>query len=109
MMTVRYPNGQAITYNDAGFLKHGDNCTWILKERENGPCIAFIQASAGAIVEFRNPCSVRDDAKPWDVVRWERREVVRPRLPRNFAEVIDVLARGGKPRRKPPAKKKAKS
>jgi ActR/RegA family two-component response regulator len=63
MMTVRYPNGQAIQYNDANYLQHGDNSTWILKTKQDGDPIVFIQASAAAIVEFRHPCRVYDGTK----------------------------------------------
>ena len=58
MMTVRFPSGQAVQYNNANFLKHCDDATWILSEIENGKKIAFIQASAGVIVEFVHPCEV---------------------------------------------------
>lgn len=57
MITVRYPNGQTLRYK-AGFLHHGDNKTWILREKKDGDPIAFIQASAGAIVEFADARSV---------------------------------------------------
>lgn len=60
MMTVRYPNGQAIQYNDAMFLEHGNGTTWVLRKKQGGDPLAFIQASAGAIVEFVYPCRVYD-------------------------------------------------
>ena len=58
MMTVRFPNGQALQYNDAMNLAHGNNEEYILRKKKGGDAIAFIQASAGAIVEFVQPCRV---------------------------------------------------
>lgn len=43
-MTVRFPCDGA----------------WILKDEKDGEPIAFIQSSAGAIVEFEDPCAVYD-------------------------------------------------
>lgn len=57
MITVRYPNGQAITYNDAAFLDRSGTDWRILTERD-GRLICCVQASAGAICEFRTPCKV---------------------------------------------------
>lgn len=54
-ITVRYPNGQSLTYSDANFLTRGNNGEWVLSTKnpdEGGTKIAFIQASAGVIVEF---------------------------------------------------------
>lgn len=59
MMTVRFPNGHAIQYNNATWLAW-DPGKWVLKESEKGKPIAFIQASAGVIVEFASPCRVYD-------------------------------------------------
>jgi len=58
MMTVRFPNGQALQYNEALWLDYEHNGTWVLRKAKGGDCVAFIQASAGAIVEFRSPCRV---------------------------------------------------
>lgn len=58
MMHVVFPNGQRIRYNEANFLQHGDDHTWILKDKRDGQNIAFIQASAGVLVEFVQPCAV---------------------------------------------------
>jgi len=58
MITVRYPNGQAIQYNEANYLSHKSGETWVLRESSDGEFIAFIQASAGVIVEFVRPCRV---------------------------------------------------
>lgn len=106
MITVRFPNGQAVQYNAASYLTYAMSA-WELYESKGGPWVASIMPSAGAIVECRSPCDVRDDAKPRTIttVRYERKEVVRTRLPRTFSEVIDVIARGGKPKPKGKARK----
>lgn len=57
MMIVRFPNGQAVRYNTANYLYRQENLGWVLKESENGKNIAFIQLSAGAIVEFQPACA----------------------------------------------------
>ena len=57
MFTVRFPNGQTVQYNTAGYLVHGDN-GWHLYVRKDGPWVASIQPSAGAIVECTPACRV---------------------------------------------------
>lgn len=57
-MTVRYPTGLAVTYNDANFLTHGNN-QWILSTADpdkGGRKLAFIQQTAGVVVEFVPAC-----------------------------------------------------
>lgn len=56
-MTVRFPNGQAVQYNDANFLLRTEN-GWQLFTKENGKWLASIQTSAGVIVEAIPPCYV---------------------------------------------------
>ena len=58
MMTVRFQNGTAVQFNNAHWLVHGDNATWILKDKKDGQIQAFIQANAGCLVEFVTPCRV---------------------------------------------------
>lgn len=62
MFTVRYPNGQAVQYNTAGFLKY--NATvWEIYTKDpekGGSWVASIQISAGAIVECVRACDVYD-------------------------------------------------
>lgn len=62
MMTVRFPNGQAVTYNDAHFIEHSP-VTWRLMDKEGGRCLAIIQASAGVIVDLVRPCKVENSAQ----------------------------------------------
>jgi hypothetical protein len=59
-ITVRYPTGIVVTYNDAHFLTHGEG-QWKLSDKDpskGGRYVAFIQASAGVIVEFDRACKV---------------------------------------------------
>ena len=59
MMTVRFPNGQAVTYNRADYLDYsGDN--WELYTEKDGEWIASIQVSAGAIIEVEPPCKIEN-------------------------------------------------
>jgi hypothetical protein len=60
VITVRFPNGQAVTYNDACFLRHGEDL-WTLftaDPAKGGKTVALIQTGAGVLVEFVKPCSV---------------------------------------------------
>jgi len=59
MITVRFPNGQAVTYNQAFFARHnGEHYT--LQDREGGRAIAFVPYASGAIVELDSPCRVEN-------------------------------------------------
>lgn len=65
MITVRYPSGLAITYNEAYFFTHGEG-TWVLCTKDpsrGGRKVAFIQASAGVTVEFQRPCVVQHQGR----------------------------------------------
>ncbi len=59
-MTVRFPNGQAVTYNRAGYLSYKDDSEWELYTENGGDWIASIQKSAGAILETEAPCSIEN-------------------------------------------------
>lgn len=56
-ITVRFPNGQAVTYNRANFIVWARDVA-TLQVGKDGACIAFVPYSAGAIFEFENPCHV---------------------------------------------------
>lgn len=60
MITVRFPNGQALTYNDANFLTHPDEQRPYasLYTRKNGRYIA--QVPLECIIEFQPPCRVHN-------------------------------------------------
>jgi hypothetical protein len=62
MFTVRFPNGQAVQYNNAHCLNR-ESSAWVLYTAEpskGGEWIASIQVSAGVIVESQSACRVYD-------------------------------------------------
>jgi hypothetical protein len=59
MMTVRYPNGMVVTYNNAMWLIRHSDC-WQLLEKEGGQLVVSIPLTAGAAVEFFRPCAVEN-------------------------------------------------
>jgi hypothetical protein len=68
MMTVRYPSGLSITYNEANWLVYKtDSAAWELYTRNpksGGFWVASIQNSAGALVEVRPACRVEQVPRP---------------------------------------------
>lgn len=58
MMTVMFPTGIRVTYNEAHFIQWPDNGPWLLKTNENGEIICRIQPSAGVLIEWKKPCAV---------------------------------------------------
>lgn len=58
MMTVMFPTGIRVTYNEANHIEWPDNGCWLLKTEKDGKTICKIQPTAGVIVEWRNPCVV---------------------------------------------------
>lgn len=62
MLTIRYPNGQSLTYNKATFLSY-TTITWELYTEENGKWIASIQPSAGIIIETQRPDKIDNPIK----------------------------------------------
>ena len=58
MFTVRFPNGQAVTYNRANYLSWSNDGDWELYTEDDGDWIASIQKSAGAILETETPCTI---------------------------------------------------
>ena len=57
MLTVRYPNGMAVTYNNANHCAIENGYVNLLTKK-GGYWVARIPDSSGAIVEFRRPCAV---------------------------------------------------
>jgi len=65
MITVSFPSGLAVTYNNGWFLVREPQA-WLIYNKEptkGGTLIASIQASAGALVEWEAPCKV--EVLPW--------------------------------------------
>jgi hypothetical protein len=64
MITVRYPNGQAVTYNTGWYLIR-DGVGWHIYDKDpatGGSLQASIQLSAGCIVEWTPACRVENAA-----------------------------------------------
>jgi hypothetical protein len=64
MLTVRFPTGVAVQYNDAFFLRRGADAwtLWTKDPDEGGKWVASIQLSSGAIVEAQGACRVENAA-----------------------------------------------
>lgn len=58
-MTVRFPNGQAVTYNDAMFCSYGNEIA-SLYTKEGGRWIVSIPYESGALIETVRPCRVEN-------------------------------------------------
>lgn len=70
MIRVRYPNGLVVTYNRAGFLRHGDGGWHLYTDNTASNWVASIQPSSGAIIESHRPCSIHTEGRvPADQVR----------------------------------------
>ena len=64
MITVRFPNGQAITYNNAMWIIHYESSGGIMHDlwtKKGGEFIARIPP--GCIVEWIRPCKVENSAQ----------------------------------------------
>ncbi|HKO43359.1 MAG TPA: hypothetical protein VJU84_08715 [Pyrinomonadaceae bacterium] len=62
MLTVRFPDGTAVQYNQANYLVCGSTEV-SLYSKKDGQWIASILNSSGAIVEGSTPCRVYDGRK----------------------------------------------
>lgn len=62
MVRVRYPNGQVIQYNEATTLLREQNGWGIYANhgKKNERLFAYVQNSAGVIVEWATPCKVEN-------------------------------------------------
>lgn len=85
MFTVRYPNGQAVQYNEANYVIYGDK-VWELYTKENGITVALIQQSAGVIVEFQPACSIQNPME----ANLDRLTAVQKRLSEKNDEIIHL-------------------
>lgn len=61
-VTVRLPNGLALTYNAAKTWRVEQSGNISLLDDDGGDIIATIQASAGAVIEFDEPCTIVGNA-----------------------------------------------
>ena len=62
MITVRFPDGTAVTYNDANWLCY-EGGTACLRAKEGGHSIAHIPAGTPCIIELEKPCIVENLVK----------------------------------------------
>ncbi len=58
MMTVRFPSGLAVQYNDANFLNRTSGFWDLYTDSTKTKWIACVQESAGVLIEVVRPCSV---------------------------------------------------
>ncbi len=58
MITVRFPNGQAVQYNDAHFVDWSYTTMARILTKEGGRIMALIPLPTNAIIEFTSPCCV---------------------------------------------------
>lgn len=62
MLTVRFPNGQAITYNNANQV-FTDAASWDLyTDAQKTKWIASLAPSSGVILEATKPCRIENSA-----------------------------------------------
>lgn len=57
MLTVMFPSGVRVTYNEANYCLRSEN-SWNLYTAKDGNWVASIQGSAGALIEARKPCVI---------------------------------------------------
>lgn len=64
MMTVRFPSGVSVTYNDASWLKYGQHAheLFTADPSKGGLWIVSIPAGADCIIEARPCCKVEQAA-----------------------------------------------
>lgn len=65
MITIRYPTGHVVTYNEANYVTH-DDIKFHLKKTEGGATVAIIPYSSGATVEFFHPSNIKTEFNTLD-------------------------------------------
>jgi hypothetical protein len=58
MMTVRFPNGQAVQYNDAYFIQWGTDAHNLYNKNHNAGGSLIARVPRECIVEWIKPCRV---------------------------------------------------
>jgi hypothetical protein len=58
MMTVRFPNGQAVQYNDANFISWGNDHSTLYNEEPNQGGQLIARVPRECIIEWEKPCRV---------------------------------------------------
>lgn len=59
-MILRYPNGQAVTYNHARYVTYRERVMILYTKTEGGDVVAIIPYESGAVVEFVEACKVEN-------------------------------------------------
>ncbi len=62
MITVRFPSGHFVTYNDAHYVIWEADRAKLMKTAR-GPLVASVLLSSGAIIEIVPPCKTGDASK----------------------------------------------
>jgi len=86
MVTVRYPNGFSIQYNDASDSHVFDNGSVnIIRVDQNNKrwIVAQLAAGSGAIVEFTKPCRMYSALEPADAEQFDAFMRVLRQFPHN--------------------------
>jgi hypothetical protein len=60
MITLRFSNGQAITYNDANYLTHGQDGWHLYKDKDHDNWICSFPNNTNIIVEYVKPCKIEN-------------------------------------------------
>ena len=58
MITVRFPSGLAVTYNQANMIEWASDFA-SLKNKGTGQLFATVNTGGGAIIEWNTPCEVK--------------------------------------------------
>ncbi len=70
MLTVRFPNGQAIQYNTATYVTYTDTQAR-LWTRKDGEWVATVFISSGAVIESQKACRVYNPiTQTGDMIGW---------------------------------------
>ena len=90
-LTVRYPSGATVTYNEATFL-HRTELGWLLYTKEGGRWIASVQLASGAVIEAVRPCSTTGPGETAAGRATPRTCIRRPLLPTERSVVLRLRA-----------------
>ena len=65
MITVRYPTGHTVCYEQANYVLHYEN-KFHLQTKKDGSTVALIPYASGATVEFYHPCNIKTEFNTLD-------------------------------------------
>ena len=64
-LTVRYPTGHTVVYQNANYVIHGQD-KFQLKTKQDGSTVALIAYASGACVEFEHPSNIKTEFNTLD-------------------------------------------